>query len=257
MTLSACSSDVPARPLLAIGAPEYARACTSWIEHVTSLLRSAREARTPSQHTACAENGLRIVSRPYYLYASRTESAFGVAIFLYRESVDRSWPHDSFGATPFDSGGLWHGRICATGIDTQRDKERFFRANDIPLLRWTEAFANYIQHNYPSLREYILGQPPRIGTHPIVPRLPNSPRAWTWEVRVPWELMDQHLELVSCFMSLTDQQQYLDWLWSESKLEDSECLIIDRHIGNLLTPVPLGLTATALALNEILEEARR
>ena len=41
-----------------------------------------------------------------------------------------------------------------------------------------------------------MGNPPGTGAIPIIPGPPNSSRAWTWEVRIPRDLTNRHVELL-------------------------------------------------------------
>ena len=64
-----------------------------------------------SPHTLDAERGLGIRDKPYYFYVLRTEDAYGFVVFVVSEAEGAAWPRDARGATPFDSGGWWAGKI--------------------------------------------------------------------------------------------------------------------------------------------------
>lgn len=53
--------------------------------------------------------------------------------------------------------------------------------------------------------------------------------AWTWEVRVPHDLVTGRLELRAAYMTETRRDDYLDWLW-RSPLEDDESLRIHQWV---------------------------
>ena len=155
-----------------------------------------------------------------YCFVMRTERAFGRAVFVYTDIGTGDQTSQGGGATPFDSGGLWHGHIH-TEPPIERDQRRtMFRTANVPLTDWQGDFGTYVRTNYPRAEEYVLGHCPEQGTPPIVPRSPNSARAWTWEIRVPRDLVASRLRLVGGSMMRPDYDDYMDWLWRESLVED-------------------------------------
>ena len=105
------SGEFGSGPLLVTGIPERSRASSCWRESMTGIIRRSWASRQRSPRTRQAEAGLGITGAPHYFYAMRTERAFGVAVFFFRETQSSEWREDLDGATPFDSGGLWHGKV--------------------------------------------------------------------------------------------------------------------------------------------------
>lgn len=190
---------------------------------ITDVLQGRCAEVEPSRTTVEAEDGLDIADRPSYFFVMRTEQAFGRAVFVYTDNGTSDQTGEGGGATPFDSGGLWHGHLCTEPPIGRDQRLDLFRAANASLADWQRDFGDYVRINYSRLEEYVLGSSPKQGTPPIVPRSPpNSARAWTWEVRVPRDLVGVRLRLVSGAMLRTDYYDYLDWLWRESPVEDRD-----------------------------------
>ena len=85
--------------------------------------------------------------------------------------------------------------------------------------------------------DYLEGRAPRSGNEPpetgftIIEGQPNTARAWTWEVRVPHDLIAGRLALRAIYMTEVGRGDYVDWLW-RSSLADSESLRIHRWISD-------------------------
>ncbi len=182
------------------------------------LSRWPAPQRTPA--TIVAEVGLGIVGTPYYFYAMRTHRDFGFVVFILKQADNLDEIVPRMGATPFDTGGLWHGRVQTSPKLSSPGRRELFRRNDFALHLWSSAFARYLRDNYPSVDAYISGRPPRHAVKPILNGHPNGPRAWTWEVRYPPALAAQHLEVANAFMREDERDIYLDWLWTDSQLDD-------------------------------------
>lgn len=209
-------------------------------------------SRKPSKRTKDAEEGLGIAGSPHYFYVMRTERAFGFAVFFFRENPAFHWPIEAYGASPFDTGGLWHGHIYTRPPIDPDERKRLFVRSQIPLSRWKSVFEEYVAKNYASLADYVTGSCPRVGVDSIVLGPPNTSRAWTWELRVPNSLMHSSLELLHGFLSEDDHDKYLDWLWSDSALDDAICRHIQLWMQDNMTFAPPGVSALKLAQSELM-----
>lgn len=156
------------------------------------------------------------------------------------------------GATPFDSGGLWHGCIKTAPALTDSGKQQLFRKKDVLLTAFPSAFENYIFENYDAIRDYVEGKPPRIGTRPIMLDEPNSTRAWTWEVRIPRSIVSKWAELVGGFITQDDMNDCSDWLTYDSAIEDAEAEEILRWANNNMRLSPPGDAASKFAEKSLL-----
>lgn len=254
MNIPAIEPDgtVESNPLLVIGLSGENRSSVDWRESLTSVIRRKWSSRRPSARTQQAEDGLGIEGDPSYFYAMRTERAFGLAVFLIRDTRGPGWPEGARGATPFDSGGLWHGKVHTEPLAEPFEWKEVFQVHDEPLSCWSRAFEKYIATNYSSMEEYIEGRPPSVGSSPIIPGPPNTSRAWTWEVRVPNVLMNDSIELLRGYLSEEDGTKYRDWLWTDSDLDDSVCRSIERWMQGNMTFAPPGVHATSAAERDLL-----
>lgn len=229
-----------ARPILVFGISSMPLHERDWRESLTYVVSNGWSSRTSFARTSEAESGLGITGQPHYFYAMRTEQAFGFAVFFFRESSSIGWPNDAKGATPFDSGGLWHNKIkTETPLDSDQ-KRCIFDKHEWPLLSWTPAFNDYIADNYDCMIDYMNGKPPRQPTEPIILGRPNSARAWTWEVRVVSGLLSSNMDLTHGFLSTEDYEKYLDWLWHESAVDDTERQSIQRWMQDNITRTNVG-----------------
>ena len=239
--------DAGDTPILVTGMPERTRQSMSWRRSMADLIRNRWTFRARSEKTEQAELGFGIEGNPHYFYVMRTEHAFGLAVFFFQEIPTTDWPDRTDGTTPFDSGGLWHGRIhTLASLDVSSMRDVFLTQRKF-LRFWADEFMEYISANYDSIEEYIIGDKPRIGTYPVIPDSPNSSRAWTWEARVPLEWMSDGVMLIHGFLPEEDRQVFLDWLWDESGLDDGICDEIDLWMRGNMTFTRLGTTSSMAA----------
>ena len=209
----------------------------AWPELVTKAIQGQWPAPAASSQTLEAERGLGIRGKPYYFYVLRAEDSYGLVVFVLSEAENAVWPADARGATPFDSGGWWLGMIHTDPPLDTAARQGAFQTLDVPLHGWQDAFEQYIHAHYDTISDYIDGRAPEIGNQPlemgftIVNGLPNTARAWTWEVRVPHDLIADRLTLRAIYMSEVSRDDYIDWLW-RSPLADSESRRIDRWFSD-------------------------
>ena len=208
-----------------------------WRELMTNAVRGEWPAPAASPQTLEAEHGLGIGGKPYYFYALRADESFGLVVFVLREVKEADWPVDAKGATPFDSGGLWLGRVAThPGLD-EAGRRAFFQAQEVPLVDWRAAFEEYVRTRYGTIFDYLDGRAPGPGYEPqelgvnIIRGQPNTPRAWTWEVRIPHALIADRLTLRAVYMNEISRDAYIDWLW-RSSLTAHESRQIQNWIEN-------------------------
>ena len=246
------SGEFGGTPTLVTGVPERSRQSSCWRESMTGIIRKSWSSSQRSPSTKNAEAELGIQGTPHYFYAMRTERAFGVVVFFFRETRSTEWPKGIDGATPFDSGGLWHGHVRTSPPADCAGIREIFLTHREPLASWTPTFHEYVAANYRSMKEYIQGAPPSTGTDPIIPGPPNSSRAWMWEVRIPNAWMNVGVELLHGFLSEDDRQMYLNWLWDDSGLDDSICDEIEDWMRDNMTYASPGLPASTIAERTLL-----
>ena len=225
-----------------------------WRELMTSAVRGKWPAPKASARTLEAESGLGIRGEPYYFYVLRAEESFGFIVFVLREVEEAVWPLDAKGATPFDSGGLWSGKIRTDpGLD-RAGRRKFFRGSDVHLVDWRAKFEHYIGTRYGTVSDYVKGSAPRLGNKPMGSGTPiiegqsNTAQAWTWEVRVPHDEAARRLELQAAYMTEADRRRYLDWLWHGS-LTERESSDIHRWVEDYVI-VPTQDESVAQAVED-------
>lgn len=142
-----------------------------WLELVTKAIREEWPSPAASPQTLEAERGLGILGRPYYFYVLYAEDGYGFVVFVLSEAEGAVWPEGARGATPFDSGGWWLGKIhTQPPVDTAARQAAFLKL-EVPLREWQDAFEEYIHTQYRTIKDYLNGEAPS-GDHP--PRL-DSP----------------------------------------------------------------------------------
>ena len=205
-----------------------------WCELVTMAIQGKWPAPVASSETLKAESGLGILGKPYYFYVLRAEESFACVIFVLDEAEGVVWPEDAKGATPFDSGG-WLEIVSTEPPLDATARQAAFRKLDVPLRDWQNAFEQHIQAQYDTVGDYLKGRAPKFDHPPaeagfaIIKGKPNKPRAWTWEVRVPHELIAGRLTVKTVYMAESDLDDYVDWL-PYSPLADSESRWIQKWI---------------------------
>ena len=229
-----------------------------WFERLTSAIKGRWPVPTASAGTQSAERGLGISDKPYYFYALRADRRFGSVVFLLSE-IGVDWPPDARGATPFDSGGMWFGKIATNPPLDQSGRRDLFKTHDVPLVAWRSEFETYIGTRYSTVADYVRGSAPNASTHPqdghaIVMGEPNEPRAWTWEVRVPHQLAPRHLELQAVCFSEQNRNRYLRWLWNHSPLPINESREIDRWIQDYAIVTSPGVSEADRASEWLVRE---
>lgn len=215
-----------------------------WFERLTDAIKGKWPVPNASKGTRRAEHGLGISGRPYYFYALRADRRFGFLVFLLDEIEGADWPLDAKGATPFDSGGMWFGKIATDAPLPQSERRGFFKTYEMPLAAWRSAFETHIGTRYKTIGDYIRGSA-AAGTQAqnsgpaIAMDARNEPRAWTWEVRVPHLLVARHLKLRAVCVSEENRNLFLRWLWNDSPLTASERREIDKWIQDYaIVPSP-------------------
>ncbi len=194
-------------------------------------------APAASRQTLEAERGLGILGKPYYFYVLRAKDSFGLVVFVLSEAEGVVWPTDARGATPFDSGGWWSDKIHTDPPLDATERQAAFQTLDVPLRGWQDAFERYIHAHYGTVGDYLEGRAPETGSESpetgftIIKGQPNTDQAWTWEVRVPHELIAGRLTLRAVYMTEVSRAEYVDWLW-RSPLADSESRQIHRWISS-------------------------
>ena len=232
-----------------------------WRELMTNAIRGEWPAPKASERTLKAEHGLDIGGKPYYFYVLRAERNFGLVVFVLSEIEEADWPTDAKGATPFDSGGLWSGKVATHPELDEAGRRAFFQDHDVPLVDWRAAFEQYIRTQYGTVSDYIKGIAPGTRSEPqnlgvtIIKGNPNDKRAWTWEARVPHNLVAGHLELRAAYMTETRRGAYLDWLW-HSSLTEHESSRIHRWVEDyVVVPVEDESVVQAVENRMVLEAA--
>ncbi len=191
-----------------------------WRKVVAELLRvSPGRSATPTASTSASERGYRIPPC-WYWYVARTEKLFGHAVIFFRPILSDDIAKVNGGMCPFDSGGLWTGKMaCNPPISTEDEKRAFFQAHDSNLSQWPDRCETYLKNNYHDFRDYVLGEPPSNGISGVVIGPPNDAHAWTWEVRISKTAVSGNVEPVSIFWNADDADVFVDWLMDPDALE--------------------------------------
>lgn len=144
----------------------------------------ARFAGLPrADTTVAAEAGLGIPPSSYW-YILYSHHAFG-RILILAEPETSTLRSLTGGATPFDSGGLWHGHIKgAPPFGSEADRTAYFSSSCTALPATESAVTNWVQSGYDTPTDYVIGLPPKHLDRIINSSATNDPRAWSWEAHI-------------------------------------------------------------------------
>lgn len=208
--------------------------------HVLAIIRS-RSIEIP--HAASLTDTEKSLGIPpsMYWYIGRADDLYGEVVFLCHANTTNSDPQQE-GMCPFDSGGMWSGRIHTNPLYEPMSKERhevFWRFNT-SLLDWDKLFLSHIQSYYSVPSHYVLGHPPNsmpTDFAVVCSQPPNHSVAWTWEVHVACERADTRVRARHGYMTKARKDEVMNWIEEQSWEILIEVLPwIESHID---TP-PLG-----------------
>ncbi len=252
---NACVQSNPMNKLLTRGLRhKHLHGREDWRELVTRAIQGKWPVPVASPQTTQAERGLGIPGEPYYFYVLRAEDSYGLVVFVLSEAEAAAWPANAMGATPFDSGGWWLGKIHTDPALDASARQAAFQTLDVPLPDWQRAFERYVLAYYGTVGDYIKGLSPGSDSTPagtgftFIKAQPNTARAWTWEVRVPHGLIAGRLALQAVYMTEVSRDEYVDWLW-RSALTDNESYRIHRWVEDHVV-VPKHDELVVQAVNE-------
>ncbi|MFC1724265.1 hypothetical protein ACFL4T_01470 [candidate division KSB1 bacterium] len=174
---------------------------TDWYRDVAFIILKKYEKIPRRPRTEEAEIGLSIPPS-WYSYIGRAAERYGNGIFFFKVETDK-WDSDQRGVCPFDTGGLWHGKIkLSIQLDSRDEKVDFFNLYDKLLKNWDNHFREYINLNYNTYNNYVNGFPPDINNGVVeIDEENNDSIAWTWEGRIEKELFSANSEVTDFFCS--------------------------------------------------------
>lgn len=212
-------------------------ASASWQERVYAVVTNAYSRGAAREKTAEAESGLEIRSSVYW-YVMRASEHFGFIIFLWHEAEAVKWAPKDGAAAPFDTGGLWHGRIATTRSLSDSEKRQLIARVSVTLPEWRESFMKYLSDNYTAPEEYVNGNVPRTGVVEIRYDGTNSQAAWTWEARVCRAASREQVRVASIYWTEDDRRAFEEWLTERDDLDELEVVHLLRHIAGMSSTTP-------------------
>ncbi len=203
---------------------------------------------TSSDSTEQAEFGLGFPPSSYW-YVGRVHNLYGRVLMAWSSRSDQF-----AGAlvTPFDTGGLWHGKIEAEpSLTSEEARQKFVRESSINTQLAHDLFFDWLDDGFSECYEYVggLGPPMALLDDRLKPS-ENNPFSWSWEVRYArhTRLPEQALRLEKVFWPEEDYFSYLAYLRNE--IEDEEryraCFVLAK-----------ATAAVYVDLNEARQEARK
>lgn len=216
-----------------------------WLERVEDIL-TGRFMSGPSRGaTAAAEEGLALAPSAYW-YLCRSDLRFGFVVFLWR--VQRANPllADDGAVAPFDTGGLWHGHIQTALILSESERQQFVSRHSRPVYRWLPELTSWLDRNYASPGDYVIGVPPRAGLAGIVYDGRNEAPAWTWEARLHKDSFRGQIAIERIFWTAADRSAFEDWLETR-EIDDREAV----DLLELIAAVTIETPATERASEEV------
>jgi len=126
-----------------------------------------------------AEQGLGLGTNCYF-FIGRCEPEFGDEAVVFTPI-----PPTDGQATPFDTGGLWHGHIETDPPLKLTDLPAFVCNYSWASDGYHEDMSRWLQQAFPSVDCYTSGQVPSVSIVPEIQlKMGQSTRHWTWEARM-------------------------------------------------------------------------
>lgn len=164
----------------------------------------------PGGSTIAAERGLGL-NPSHYWFISSAKRAFGQAITLWIPRFDQRAPPG--GVCPFDTGGLWNGKISAQpSFHTQVERRRYFDKRKADLTGWEIRVSEDVQQRWTSPPAYVRGDRPDKRGDRLSQASTNTDRAWTWEARLERSVEPVPLELSRMVWTQDNRNVFLQWL---------------------------------------------
>lgn len=220
--------------------------------HIASVVgkRFSDIPRAPS--SAATETDLAYPPSIYW-YLGRADDLYGSVVFLCEARTETAGESDG-GVCPFDSGGMWTGRIALNPPAPAKSTERreILSRYTMSLSGWKALFGQHLTRAYASPLGYVRGHPPTnppSGFPVICANPPNHPVAWTWEGRVVYEHADKRVHARHAYMAADRRHALRSWLLTQPwhVLREVRSWLKD-HVDT----VPLG-RSPARAANDLLE----
>lgn len=208
-----------------------------WQERVYAALVNRFSDGISHPRTTEAESGLDI--RPsVYWYVMRSSQHFGFIVFVWHESAGVKWTASDGAVTPFDTGGLWHGRISTVVPLTDVQKRDLVVRVSTALPDWRDSFERFLAENYDRPDEYVNGLPPRKGVPEIRYDGNNRDPAWTWEARVRKDACAGQWQIAAVYWTEEDRLAFAEWLTRRDDLDELEVVHLLRRLAEMSTTTP-------------------
>jgi len=189
-----------------------------WQPLLRDRLRAHFQDHVRTANTEAAEIGLGMPPSSYWFVLSGNP-AFGRILIMSQPNPTVLRGCDG-GATPFDTGGLWHNHIVAVPpFTTPAGKVAYFNSTSASHEDADDEAKDWILQHYSNSVDYVYGSPPdsldRIDTTSGV----NDSRAWTWEVRLNSLDYDHHpVPPVIVVLTPEDSRHFSVWLQDDDQV---------------------------------------
>ncbi len=181
-----------------------------------------------------------------YFFVGHACPNFGDLVLIYEPTLAET---GCGGATPFDTGGLYCGKVHADVALTLSERTLYCASHAITLAELPNAVCDYLQRHFSSPTSYVRGHSPT--TDDLSGRLrhaANSRRAWTWEVRL-WRDHPIRDSLRRIWMSADYAASVRDFVTNASPGSATDCEEL-LHSG-VVRSVPSGQMPHGHAEQEI------
>jgi hypothetical protein len=196
--------------------PETARG-SDWQERLYHrLTATAEQART---NTNISEVGLGLPPCAY-MFAHTTMPCYGSHVVVYQ--TPRA---NDFQSSPFDTGGVFHGRLPGTCLLTDEQKCELVAVHTWAGRDILAEFTTWGQASFAASDAYTRGEPPTQG--PRAPQVAATPpidrHSWTWEGRLPLEDVAELPERIVWIVVDSDTLKlYQDWVSNWAGLDEDQ-----------------------------------
>jgi hypothetical protein len=223
-----------------------------WTRRVESILTGTFTGEPARGQTAEAETGLAIPPSTYW-YVCRTDDRYGYIVFLWREDPDLPLQAADGAVLPFDSGGIWHGRIAMDAPLSLEERQQFVQTHSKPADQWNVGLSEWLSANYADAADYVNGKPPATGVAGIVYDVTrNEAAAWTWEARIDKERYRNQVVLHHVFWRGDDRTAFEDWLMTARHIDERQAEELIRFVDMASIEAPRAERASRAVVRHLL-----
>lgn len=204
----------------------------SWQELLWCWLSGNYDRIEVGANTRAAEDALGL-GRSTYAYVGYSHPEFGAYVVSFSQRSDSAAGHAL--VSPFDTGGLHHGRIPTQKPQSAAELQALVARNSFPLENdASDRMQEWLDQAFQDASDYALGERPSTAFDPIVDvARAQDARAWAWEGRLDSIAYGSAPILADgLYMAPGQLVRYIDWTRLNSHLFEGD---LQSHLSYVRT----------------------